>query len=105
MDLEFEGCQLAIRVRHFISSGAHIPECFGAMASDLNVEHTHLSEIHKHKDLIGPNGIWLPAGPLRLANHHCNPNSEVCFSCFGSIYFLLTSPSGLPSRALLDTMP
>ena len=87
MDLDIGGRQLAVKARRFIPQGAHIPECFGAMASDVDPEHTHLSEILKHEDLTGPDGIRLLAGPLRLANHHCKPNCEVCFSCFDSVYF------------------
>jgi hypothetical protein len=80
LDLRVGGRELGVRARSSIKAKSYIPELFGALSSDVDHDHTGLSEIHSHDTLTGPNGVRLLAGPMRLVNHHCQPNCKVCFS-------------------------
>jgi hypothetical protein len=69
--------QLGVKVQCLIKRGSEIPELYGTMASDVDDNRTKLSEIIEHSMNTGPEGVRPLAGPMRLVNHHCNPNCEV----------------------------
>jgi hypothetical protein len=47
------------------------------MSSDNYGAHGGLSVIMRSKGQLGPEDVRLILGPLRFANHECNPNCQV----------------------------
>jgi hypothetical protein len=71
-----------------ISAGTYILTAGGSMSSD-NVYGGGLSVITRSTGQLGPGGERLILGPLRFANHECEPNCQVSILIFFVIYMLL----------------
>jgi len=100
LDLRVGGRELGVKARRSIPGGVMVYELFGATPIDVDGRHTKLSQIVKHESLTGPDGDRLLAGPMRLANHNCNPNCEVC-AYLSSIACVLICFSGLQLKVPL----
>ena len=66
-----------------IPSGCLILSMSTSLSQDvIPKEMVGISVIQAGRGQNGPTGPWLMLGPLRLANHDCKPNFQVCISFF-----------------------
>lgn len=75
-----------------LTAKEYIYELAGLISVDGNAEHTRLPEYEATDKTVR-----LLIGPLRMVNHDCNPNAEVCY-VFSHGSILYVSHFLVPSR-------
>jgi hypothetical protein len=69
---------MGLKAHRNIPSGAAILSSSSSMSTDIiPPERRSISIIKSHRSQLGPLGPRLLLGPLRFANHDCNPNCQV----------------------------
>ena len=82
--VSFDGTIISVGLKARIKIPASLPilSTSSSMSSDLIPAHRHsISVIASSHDQKGPAGPRLMLGPLRFANHDCNPNTQVSDLC------------------------